>query len=1181
MSSSNDLDFNKKKSSNSDNSFGKLFENTVDKKEKSIIEKDSDSDDIIKKFGSDKGITNKSNNNNDSLDEDDNLQLNIMEDNENEKFSIGKYLDKGSKRKQNNKIGKKKNYKRDDSHDEKMSMDFSSSENFIQDKSKKKSSLKTKKNTNSRFFNDFTIIKKLGKGGEGSVFEVKNNFDMQHYAIKRIILRLKQNKQKEDINEINNELYILSRHKSPYLVRYYQAWIEDYNRDDYQDDSDFEGTEEFTSITKRKISYDEKSKSTLHNKNTTSKNYMSDGAESSIESEEEEQSDEKLDIWGDDDDDDDKEIEKDKNEKKEDKKITKNQENDKKKKKENIFNSKTKNYREKIELKILYIQMELCGNKTLRDAIDNNLLNADDIKWKYISQLLEAIQYVHARGCIHRDLKPGNIFIDNDNDIKLGDFGLVSVHSNVREEKNNFWSGSFFKNNTNTKLVSYGGELITMGIGTKFYCSPEQERSKNYDNKTDIYSLGIIIFEMLYKFGSLMERDIILRAINQKNIFPQDLEEICGKNAAELIRKCTLRDPKLRPSIDEIIDSKLIPSFETKNKILKKFDELLEKNLKLINDFMNIIIKKKKNIFLDYKKSLINNETESNQEEISNDSQLNSSKIKLKRDMTDYNVSLMNYENSYSSSFSPIIKLLELNPNKDNANDSAIFSLSACQSIYFRILELLNNSNAIYYKFSEYELLNQYNDFCYYNSTKKKFCRIYLNEQDNEYFINENGILLSKSKNMFSNLNQMIQSIQNSRFNNDFTPITFYYDSSGHIKYRAPFISSKEFFEYNDIISTSIWKDSEESFDYDSKYIINSLKMVLNILSELGFASKNILIRINSSVILDVIYDHFLKKTVEAKKLDETKINILLTISSLLNKRDTQYNINDLVEKLKKNNTLSQIPIPINELKALIKSYYIKTGKSIDSFDEKEKRINEEHKIKSYFDDSYWEGNVENLLKYKDSVNIDYMLIPENLQFYSGFFFQICYKRNKVIIPIIEGGITDNYLYNPERTKQLKGFSYIINLKNIYGIKLVSLGKLGKEKEENITLNDCLIIRTSEEVDIIHLNELGKICHEGNLKYQIIYKPQNLNYGFKKYYSVYRMKYLISINLGERKKIDEKKKLRLKKKMDKKEIAREEKELEKEERENIELIYTCEDYKNQKTDYFNIISLKKKLTYGS
>ena len=60
---------------------------------------------------------------------------------------------------------------------------------------------------------------------------------MQHYAIKRIILRLKQ---KEDINEINNELYALSRNKSPYLIRYYKAWIEDFNREDYNDDSDFE-----------------------------------------------------------------------------------------------------------------------------------------------------------------------------------------------------------------------------------------------------------------------------------------------------------------------------------------------------------------------------------------------------------------------------------------------------------------------------------------------------------------------------------------------------------------------------------------------------------------------------------------------------------------------------------------------------------------------------------------------------------------------------------------------------------------------------------------------------------------------------------------------------------------------------------------------------------------------------
>ena len=1192
MSSSNDykLDLLNKNSS-SENEFGNLFDKNYQQNESSKLEKESESDDIKKKFGSNENITNKAkekeNENNEEEEEEDddeeekeNLHLNIMEDNSTEKFSIGKYIDKNTKKKGNNKFEKNKNYQKDEpySNEEKMDMDYSASEKFIQERYEKKTQINQKKHTNSRFFNDFTIIKKLGKGGEGSVFEVKNNFDMQHYAIKRIILRLNQNKQKEDLNEINNELYVLSRHKSPYLVRYYQAWIEDFNKDDYTDDSDFEDIEEISTITKRKVSYEEKSNSTLEKGKTLTNNYTS-GEESSNE-----EDGEKLDIWGDDDEDEDEKEEENKKQKKEGKDLTKNE--DKKKTKENKFNSKIRNNRDKKEVKILYIQMELCGNKTLRDAIDNNQLKTDDIKWKYISQLLEAIHYVHERGCIHRDLKPGNIFIDNDNDIKLGDFGLVSVHSNVKEEKNNFWSGSFFKSNANSKLVNYAGELITMGIGTKFYCSPEQEQSKNYDNKTDIYSLGIIIFEMLYKFDSLMERDIILTAINQKSIFPEDLEKVCGKNATKLILKCTSRDPKLRPSIKEIIESKLIPSFENKQIVLKQFDELLDKNLKLINNFMNIIIEKKKNIFLDFKKSIINNDNESNQEEISNDNSIISNKTKLRRDMTDYNVSLMNYENSYSSFFSPIINLLELNPNEENLNDSAIFSLSVYQSVYFRIQQILNNSNAIYYKFSEYELLNQYNDFCYYNSTKNKFCRIYLKEDNNEYFINENGILLSKSKNLFSNLNKMILSIQTSRFNNDFTPITFYYDSSGNIKYRSPLTVSKEYFEYNDIISTTLWKDSEESFDYDNIYIINNLKIILNILSELGFSSKNIIIRINSSIILDAIFDHFLKKNTDPKILDETKIKILLTLSSLLNKRDTQYNINDLTEKLKKNNILNQIPISINDLKSLIKSYHNKNANphkniEIETSEEKEKRINEEIKIKSYFDDMYWEGNIENLLKYKDTVNLDYMLIPENLQFYSGFFFQICFQKNKLIIPLVEGGITDNYFYNPEKTKQLKGFSFIIDLKNIYHRKIIALGKLGKNQEENLTLNDCLIIRTDEEVDVNHLNELGKICLESGLKYKIIYKPQTIDNKFENYYSVYRMKYLVSINLAERKKIEDKKRLRMLKRKDKKEQEKEEKEMEKEEKENIEVTYTCEDNKLNKTENLTLNLIKKKLCFNS
>ena len=253
------------KNSSSENDFTSLFDNTCEKKENQKIEKDSDSDDLGKKFGKNKDKSKDSDNENSEEEEDENFQLNIMEEDSNEKYSIGKHLNKNIKKKQKNKITKTKKYRKDDtySNEEKMEMDYSSSENFIQEKHEKKKKYFEKKNSNSRFFNDFTVIKKLGKGGEGSVFEVKNNFDMQHYAIKRIILRLNQIKQKEDLNEINNELYVLSRHKSPYLVRYYQAWIEDYNKEDYQDDSDFEGIEgieEISTISKRKISFEEKLK---------------------------------------------------------------------------------------------------------------------------------------------------------------------------------------------------------------------------------------------------------------------------------------------------------------------------------------------------------------------------------------------------------------------------------------------------------------------------------------------------------------------------------------------------------------------------------------------------------------------------------------------------------------------------------------------------------------------------------------------------------------------------------------------------------------------------------------------------------------------------------------------------------------------------------------------------------
>ena len=229
------------------------------------------------------------------------------------------------------------------------------------------------------------------------------------------------------------------------------------------------------------------------------------------------------------------------------------------------------------------------------------------------------------------------------------------------------------------------------------------------------------------------------------------------------------------------------------------------------------------------------------------------------------------------------------------------------------------------------------------------------------------------------------------------------------------------------------------------------------------------------------------------------------------------------------------MPIQINELIDLIEFYNQdinnttpkNTFKNPETTEEKEKRINEEDIINSYFEKIYWEENYDNLIKYKNSVIIDYTLIPENLQFYSGFFLQVCYIKEKTKMPLIEGGIIDNYLFDPERKKdQLKGFSFIVYMKNIFEIKIKAVSQIGKNRR-NSFLYDCLIIRTHKDVNIQYLNDLGKVCREENLKYIIIYKPQDKEIDFEKYYSIYRMKCLISINKSKNKK-EKKKEKRIK-----------------------------------------------------
>lgn len=165
----------------------------------------------------------------------------------------------------------------------------------------------------------------------------------------------------------------------------------------------------------------------------------------------------------------------------------------------------------------LYIQMQLCRKESLKDWLQKNDMNIrGNQTFTIFKQIVGAVEYVHLKGLIHRDLKPGNIFFSLDGQVKIGDFGLVT--DMLDERKVQTPCGD------ETGLPSLTCVQHTEQVGTHLYMSPEQLCGGPYNYKVDIYSLGLILFELLVVFGTEMERIDTLRALRSSN-FPSDFQK--------------------------------------------------------------------------------------------------------------------------------------------------------------------------------------------------------------------------------------------------------------------------------------------------------------------------------------------------------------------------------------------------------------------------------------------------------------------------------------------------------------------------------------------------------------------------------------------------------------------------------------------------------------------------------
>jgi serine/threonine protein kinase len=173
---------------------------------------------------------------------------------------------------------------------------------------------------------------------------------------------------------------------------------------------------------------------------------------------------------------------------------------------------------------IYYMVMEFVEGRTLKSIIENEHAIGEKDAIQYAIQICAALSSAHKRGIIHRDIKPQNILIDQDNRAKVTDFGIA-------------------------KSLTARHENESQVIGSVYYISPEQARGESVDARTDIYSLGIMLYEMttgeLPYIGDKTV-SVALKHINEQIIEPIQKNTSLSQSINKIILKATSKNKRDR-----------------------------------------------------------------------------------------------------------------------------------------------------------------------------------------------------------------------------------------------------------------------------------------------------------------------------------------------------------------------------------------------------------------------------------------------------------------------------------------------------------------------------------------------------------------------------------------------------------------------------------------------------------
>ncbi|KII86233.1 hypothetical protein PLICRDRAFT_114396 [Plicaturopsis crispa FD-325 SS-3] len=379
----------------------------------------------------------------------------------------------------------------------------------------------------SRWKEDWEALEELGKGGFGQVVKARNNLDNRIYAVKKIKLR-----QRQSDTKIFREVNALSRLNHPYIVRYYTTWVETsetVSSTASSETSDSSKTEDgVTSVptasqassTSDFLSYDLKDLDVI--KSTSRSSFRSIHFEHSgsgeVVSSDESSGNDSDPIA-------------------------------------TLFASNTNGI---VENRVrappplprtLYIQMEFVERQTLRELIREGEISEDEA-WRLFQQIVDALVHMSEYGILHRDIKPNNIFIDGKGNCKIGDFGLATSSLAAVDPSDV------------SPQITMPNPDMTLQVGTALYIAPEiqqvhNKRGLRNHSKADMYSLGIVFFEMNYRFGTDSERFAVLENLRKSAIiFPSGWEP---HRSRQLIHWLLQHNPDDRPTAGELSQSPLLP----------------------------------------------------------------------------------------------------------------------------------------------------------------------------------------------------------------------------------------------------------------------------------------------------------------------------------------------------------------------------------------------------------------------------------------------------------------------------------------------------------------------------------------------------------------------------------------------------------------------------------------------